>query len=331
MKLNLIIDGNYLLNKNIFILFKDKSLYSSLEEILNVEFKKISNMYMFDNIYFVADSKLNWRKQIYPEYKETRKKNLEIDWEFCYKVFDEFKERLSTKPNVKVCNVNLAEGDDQITYITNESNKLGYSNFIVASDGDLYQLLKFDLNLNYINIMYNNKYSDEKIYLPLNYKVFLNHIESYNNIDSLFDDSDNSEYLSFLNKILNVYKISEKNTEECLFIKLVSGDNGDNIKSIYEGFTKTGKPRGIGETGAKTLYDLYKETYSDKIEFDSIKFKTQLSEILCFFKKVDKNEIDDVKKTTLDNIDKNLKLIVLNEKYIPDWLYNDMKLNINVI
>ena len=74
MKVNIIIDGNYLLYKDVFILKKLRRIKQDLSELLMNDFKKLSKSFSFDNIYFVSDSREgNWRKMEYKEYIEFRK------------------------------------------------------------------------------------------------------------------------------------------------------------------------------------------------------------------------------------------------------------------
>lgn len=324
-KINLIIDGNFLLNKNVFTLFKNKILYSSLEEVLDVELNKLCDLYMFDNIYFVSDDKVSWRKLIYPEYKATRKKDVDIDWVYVFQIYSEFKERLLNKPNITHIEITNAEGDDLISNIVTRSNELGYSNLIVASDGDLYQLLKYSTTNNYINIMYNNMYSNETVFMPKNYNIFLDHIDTCNGVESLFDDSDVVEFSTFLVRFIHKIKITEKDIQKSLAVKVIHGDTGDNISSIYEvKSANSDKYRGIGEKGASDIYDLYNQTYPEDIDFNSQIFIDRLAQVVCFFKKVEESKLMETKISIKEKIARNLKLVVLNDNYIPDWLNQNM-------
>ncbi len=56
------------------------------------------------------------------------------------------------------------EGDDWISFITETSNKEGISNIIVSNDYDIKQLLKFDINDNWINIMTNEIFNKTKLF-----------------------------------------------------------------------------------------------------------------------------------------------------------------------
>lgn len=320
-KVNLIIDGNYILNKDTYILFKLKTLYSELDTALKVEVDRLSNLFPFDNVYFVADARRSWRKDFYKEYKGKRKKDEKIDWEFVYKTYDEYKERIKEQPNITFSEFKHTEGDDIIAHIIKESNKLGYSNLVIASDGDLHQLLDYSLVNNWINIMYNNKITDERVYLPENYKVFVDYLEENDGEEyDIFNLPDEDELFELINKVTASSKKIEVNKEKSLFIKLVWGDRGDNIDSVYQSWTKTGKIKNLGEKSAEKIYDLYKETYPEDIEFISEKFVQRLSEVVCYFKDIDKKEIEESKKKIQNKIKRNIKLMMLNEKCFPKYI-----------
>jgi 5'-3' exonuclease len=325
-KINLIIDGNYILSKAAFIAQKNKILYSELETILVKEIKTLSQLFSFNNIYFISDDKNNWRKKFYTEYKAKRSKDSDIDWVFVYETYENFKQNIINMKSIKQIQINNAEGDDVISYIVKTSNEKGYSNLIISVDGDLYQLIDYDINKEYINIMFGNKQSDNRVYLPENYKVFFDYIDTNSKESSLFDMRDDDEdFATFLKSILRRGQIVEKNKEEELFIKIVSGDKGDNITSIYESMTTTGKPRGIGADGAKSVYSLYKEIYPEDINFLAPEIIDRLTDVICSIKKVEPDNVNGVKKNMDVKIKRNLKLIVLNDFYTPSEIKIDLK------
>lgn len=321
MKLNLVIDGNYLLNKDVFILYEERTLYSDLPLLLRKDMERISKMYNFDNIYFVSDSKKRWRSNLYEEYKGNRKLNDKIDWNEVFEIYDEFKEYLKSKSNIHFYEVEGAEGDDLISYIVHESNKKGISNFIVASDNDIHQLVEFNLGLEYINIVYNYKISDEKTYLPKNFKVFIKEVV-YNSKPSLFDMSDDIELSDFIDHLISKTKIFEIDNEEVLFCKLITGDKKDNVPSIYTKKSKDQKERGIGKAGGLSIYRLYKETNGETINFHDDNFIDKSVDIVSFTKKVrDVNQLDTIR----EKLKLNRKLLILNDKYVPLYLMNDIR------
>jgi len=325
VKVNLCIDGNYILYKCVFILRQTRSIDGDLEDLLHIEFNKMIRSYEFDNIYFVSDMGASWRKDLFTTYKEGRKKDDKIDWENVFNIFDSFKDELEARNDVNMYQLKKVEGDDIIAYIVNQSNNIGYSNIIIASDKDLHQLLKFDLNNNYINVMWNFKTSDERTYLPENYQIFFDSIESTSSGEfDLFEENDfDGDFINFLEGLATRTKSFEINNEEALFTKIVSGDNSDKIPSIFK---RNG--RGYGEKGAAKVYKMYKDIYTEPIDFNGDDFLRKLVGVVAYDKKFDDNT---EKKVVYLNAKDNRLLIKLDEIYMPGYLYGLMKNKIEII
>lgn len=315
MKASLIIDGNYLLNKDVFILYEMRTLYSDLGTLLRKDLTNLSKKYAFDRIYFVSDSKMRWRQEYYSEYKQNRKASENIDWDFVYKEYAIFRNEIKNLSHISSYQVDWAEGDDLISYIVDENNKKGISNIIVAADGDIHQKIRFDLGLGYINIMYNYKFSDERTYWPKNYNIFLKEMNKVAG-SSLWDMNDDNEFLTFLEDLEYKTKTEEVSPEETLFCKMVSGDKKDNVPSVY-----IKNDRGIGKTGGKTIYRLYKETNQEIIDFDSDNFINTLTELISYSKKItDTSVMEDVRQKLI----RNRKLLKLDENYLPPEVKEQM-------
>jgi hypothetical protein len=327
MKTALIIDGNYLLHKDVFILHQMRSLHKDLQNLMRLDIDKLTKLYSWDDIYFVSDSKIGyWRKTEFNGYKEKRKPDEKIDWEWVYQEYETLRNFLKEETDIRQLQFDWAEGDDIIAYIVNRNNELGYSNVIIAADSDIHQLLRFDLSKEYINIVHNYKFSDERLYTPQSYNIFLSEMKRQAS-SSLFDMNNDDEFLMFLEDLIHRTKTIEVSNEEIIFTKLVSGDKKDSVPSVYLKKTTTDKLMGIGKDGAKTIYKLYKETYPDPINFDSNDFVDKATEMVSYVKKVTENSsLDDIKT----NIRRNRKLLILTEKYLPKDLLNvfDDKINI---
>lgn len=324
MKISLIIDLNYLLYKNTFILKKLRSIKQDLDELLMNDFKKIIKSYPFDNIYVACDSnKNNWRRQIYPEYKAQREHDNSIDWQFVFATYAKFKNKIKKFKNVKFFEMEGLEGDDFIGYIVQESNKLGHSNVILSSDADNHQLLKQDLNAEWINFQWNYKFSDERLYLPDNYQLVIEKMVNGVN-DNIFELDNSSEFSEWIETLISKTNVKSINPEESLFCKIVSGDKGDNVPSIIH--SKMGKwddeGRGIGGDGAKTLYKIYKEIHPEPIDFDSDMFIDRLIDVTIYYKKVKENG---VKEKLRENIKLNRTLVRIDTKYMPLEYYKKLQ------
>jgi 5'-3' exonuclease len=315
MLLNCIIDGNYILSRLVFTLHKNNLLYGSLYQSLDRTIENYRKIYPFSNIYIVSDSKeKSWRKSLHSNYKMNRKRDSDIDWTFVYDTYSEFKKNV----NIKILESPRIEGDDWISYVVHKSNDKNISNYIVSNDYDIKQLLKYNLDKNYINLMSNQMYNQEKVFLPKNYQIFLNKVKSMSNNDDIFNLNDNSEFLSFMNKIKSNSQLYEIDNIHSLLVKLISGDNSDNIKSVYQ-VVKSGKTRGIGEKGAESIYNLYVEEFGDPDISDPDLFEN-IADIICEKKKISKSNINLI----TENIKSNMKLINLDLDNFPKEIINSM-------
>lgn len=151
-----------------------------------------------EEVVLCVDSKENWRKKIYPEYKQTRKEKREaqddIDWNAFFDALNEFVVEVKAFFPFYVLQVKYMEADDIAGVLAKQwENK---KKIIVTSDGDYLQLLR---------------YKNVQLFDPIKNKFMK------------CDDPIRS-----------------------LKIKVLTGDKGDNIKSIKER---------VGEKTAEKLVD----------------------------------------------------------------------------
>jgi len=308
MNVDLLIDGNYILSKLVFTLHKNNLLYGALHKSLENTVNNYRKWYPFTNIYLVSDSKeKSWRKQITTEYKATRKKVTDIDWQFVYSAYGEFKQSIQ---GCKILEAPHIEGYDWISFLTDNANNNGRSTIIVSNDYDIKQIVNFSLDPLHINIMSNEMYNKEKLFMPKNYQIFMNKVSKIPN-DDIFNLNDNSEFIMMMNKFLNKYEINEIDPIESLIIKIISGDQSDNISSVWQQ-TKNGKTRGIGAKGAKTIYDMYITEFGE-INLSDPDLLENIADLICEKKKLSKNKIEDI----VENIKSNFKLIDLRLNNLP--------------
>lgn len=316
MNINLIIDGNYMLSRLVFTLHKSNILYGALEQALNKTIDKYKSLYSFSNIYLVSDSKeKSWRKNLNKSYKSNRKKDTNIDWTFVYNTYDSFKESLT---RVKVFEYPRVEGDDWISYLCEKSNSNAKSTIVISNDYDIKQLVKYNLDPLYINIMSNEMYNKKMVFLPKNYQILLDKVKSLSN-DDIFNLNDNSSFIELINNFVTSYEVNEVDNIKSLVIKLISGDKSDNITSAWNKVSKTGRNIGIGKKGAENIYNSYLEEFGE-IDINDSDFYENIADIICERKKISKTKIEKI----ADKINKNSKLIDLKIENIPNHLVENM-------
>jgi len=316
MRLDLIIDGNYILSKLVFTLHKNNLLFGALNKALENTISNYRKWYPFANIYLVSDSKeKSWRKQYTSAYKANRKKDSDIDWKFVYEVYGEFKEVISS--SCKVLEAPHVEGDDWISFLVEIANKEGRSTIIVSNDYDIKQIVGYSLDPLYINIMSNEMHSREKLFLPNNYQIFLDGVSKLPS-DDIFNLNDNTEFLALMKRFMDKYEINEINPIESLMIKIISGDQSDNISSVWN-VTKNGKTRGIGAKGAKVIYDSYIEEFGE-VNLSDPDLHENIADLICEKKKLGKSKIEEI----VENIRGNFRLIDLSIKNLPNEIVSKM-------
>ena len=289
------------------------ALHKSLENTIN-NYRK---WYPFANVYLVSDSKeKSWRKQLTTNYKATRKKDSDIDWTFVYTAYGEFKD--SIKGLVKVLEAPHVEGDDWISFLVTKANNEGRSTIIVSNDYDIKQIVNYGLDPLFINIMTNEMYNKEKLFLPKNYQIFLNKVSKLPS-DDIFNLNDNTDFLLLLDKFINKYEINEINPIESLMVKIISGDTSDNIGSVWS-VVKNGKKRGIGAKGAQSIYDEYITEFGE-VNLGDPDLYENIADLICEKKKLSKTQIESI----VDNIKDNMKLIDLRLHNLPDEIVEKME------
>ena len=110
----------------------------ALNNILNIKNKVGST----DKVTICLDGRNYWRKQVFPFYKQNRKKTREKDafnWDTFHKVFNQLKAEFQENLPYKIIEVDSAEADDLISVLTRrvftDQNVI-----IISSDKDFIQL-----------------------------------------------------------------------------------------------------------------------------------------------------------------------------------------------
>lgn len=309
MQLNLVLDGNYLLSKLVFTLHKNNLLYGALEQALENSIDNYKKWYPFNRIYLVSDSReLSWRKKLNKKYKANRKKDSDIDWKFVYETYNNFKQ---SRNYIKVLESPRVEGDDWIALICEQTNKRGESNLIVTNDHDIKQLVRIDTDNEWMNFMSNEMYNNKNVFMPKNYKILISKIRQRPN-DDIFNLNNDGEFLELIDTLSTKYKTKEIDWRESLVTKIISGDQSDNVKSIYVTRTKTGKLRGIGGRGAEKIYENYVNEFGE-VDIEDPDMAENIGDIICETKKISKTNISRISNRVMEN----RRIVQLRTDYFP--------------
>ena len=99
----------------------------------------------FGELVLCCDDRKSWRKELFPNYKASRKKTrsaASIDWENLYDCLNQLKEELIELFPYKVIQVEKAEADDVIAILVGLANE---RTLILSSDKDFIQLQQFNV------------------------------------------------------------------------------------------------------------------------------------------------------------------------------------------
>ena len=115
--------------------------------ILNILKNHIKNFKTdYGEIVLCCDNRKYWRKDFFPFYKASRKKNREksnLDWHLIFDMLSKFKNELKENFPYKVIDVEGAEADDIIGTLV--PRHIAHENIvIISSDGDFLQLQKYN-------------------------------------------------------------------------------------------------------------------------------------------------------------------------------------------
>lgn len=99
----------------------------------------------YGEVVIVADGTNNWRKDVFPQYKASRKKNREessIDWNEVFRIISMVRDEIRDNFPYKVMHQDGCEADDVIAQIALETQEFGKYEpvMIVSADGDFKQL-----------------------------------------------------------------------------------------------------------------------------------------------------------------------------------------------
>lgn len=315
MRLSLVIDGNFLAVKNAFTLNNHKMLYGSLHRAMLANIERVAAMYAWEKIFFVTDGKPSWRVTVYPEYKANRVKGDELDWEFVFKTLMAVKKELDDTGRIATFNEPMIEGDDWINCICRKNNKVGIGNVVLSGDRDMLQLLAYSSADGWINFQIDDTMTRETTFIPVGYES-VDIGDSKQNTD-IFDLSSNGiDFPTFYRNITS-WNVQHIDPNMSLFVKLVHGDKGDNINSIYESKTKTNKIVNIGEDGAISIWHKFNEMNSFRGTRDQSLFENVVDALSL----VKKKQLSDEDLVSIkERLDRNIRIIELSPRHLPEHI-----------
>lgn len=334
-KHTLIIDGNYFLFRTLYVLprkSKNIPLLDTTEDMQNFMSKLATDFSyqvrlldgLIDKIVWTVDSR-SWRKDFYPEvdYKGNRKQGNDINWENFSKVSEDLLSILSKK-GVIISKINGAEADDLIYAWNTESLANNKSVIILSGDRDMIQLVNKTNNGSY-SVLFSPATS--KLYV---YQGFSEWMESddetkYTDIFDIMKVSVSTENQTkkLFQILVKKKKVSiiEIDPNEFKFIKVLIGDNGDNVQPAYWYVLKD-RRYGISESKAVKIVNEFKQKHGElsTMYLYNSEFVTDLANITV--KVMNAKHMS--REQIISNIRSNINLMILSSTSIPEGILDDM-------
>jgi 5'-3' exonuclease len=329
---NIIFDGNYLFYKTLFI-FSAKKGQKVLESANQQhEFmRKVATDMAFairqfgapERVIFTIDGR-SWRKDIEivenQGYKAHRKKGAEIDWDAFYGCMTEFGEILEQQGMI-VSKLATAEGDDLMYLWSQVLLRNGENSIVITGDKDLLQLVR-TTKKNYA-VVYNPNSKLRKIYGNIGLREWVS--EDNKEVDMFDTSSFIKTGKDLIQNALNKIDLEELNPASFLLKKVLIGDDGDGVPSIFHWPSKNGKVtnRITAKRASKVLEYMNEKLGNTKMNvFDFPKN----AELVCEgIKHITKQVADpEVIKSKLE---RNITLMVLHKDTIPAVIVDEFKLH----
>lgn len=326
MKVNLIFDTNYLFRKTLGVFagygsVNPAEVFSSLEDraafIRKVTMDFCSTLRYLPTsarIIMCVDSS-SWRKTIEMDnggYKAGRKKDENVDWTIFYQLMHEFCDHLEDLGYV-YSKVKTAEADDLIYFWSSYFAKQGEHSIIITGDRDLHQLVKNSPTGGWTCVLNNNS-KNLALYTPFGWKEEINRSEV-----SIFNMSDSiSPEKSKLKELSNNIEITEVDPKSIVLEKVLAGDTGDNVPSVWL-IDKKGKFHGMTPKKTDALYTEIKQS-----KWSGLTTKEILndSDVILFISGFCLRSLGDVDSSEnrhklIENLERNKKLVWLDKDVIP--------------
>lgn len=327
--INILHDGNYLFYKSLYVyprvdkgrMLDSKEDRESFIKKCMTDFayitRKISNI----NKVVLTFDDYSWRKHIIIEENKGYKSNrIKDDSAVNYDSFNDLQKKFGEilkKRGVIISKTGGAEGDDGLYFWSRNLLKEKQNSVIITGDGDLTQTVKLKDN-NFV-IIYDPRSTSKKLSVPIGFTQWLN---SNNEIDLMNAFSFMMDSKSDIDFLLRESQIVEVNPEMVVFYKIIVGDSGDGVPSIWTWKTKQTSGleinNKISPKKAKRIFELLTDKYGEIDVYNLQKYSFDITNHINFL--YNKNiEEDKIKERLI----RNTKLVWLDEKVMPLYVIDN--------
>jgi len=329
--INILIDGNYIFHKTFGIFggygSKDPAevLGAKGEQAMFV--RKIATdlcaslrlLPTGGRLVFTTDSR-SWRKDVEIEdggYKSNRVKDENVDWSIFFDLMQSFGKHLE-KMGFIYSKVEGAEGDDLLYFWADYFTKNGEDCIIISGDKDMHQLARW--NQKNWTIVWNNNSKNNVVTVPAGWKggwlLAEQKVSIFNMGASLSPDRDK------LKNLVNKSASEEVNPRDFIFTKMLTGDKGDAVPSVWDFEQTPGKISKVTPKKAEQILESLKVSKWNETEFGNMLSDQEFLDwvsgfVLRLMKDVDSS---DNRQKVANNLLRNYTLMWLDSSVIPDWV-----------
>lgn len=336
MKLNIVIDASSMFYRSLFTVrnygvSKGEKLLDT-KKSQGIFMRKLATDFTFlirdienpARVIVCLDSS-SWRKSIIIEeggYKNDRKEKKQefpINWNVFYEMIDKFATILSQNGYI-ISKLPGAEADDLLYLWSRKLNTEGENVILITSDKDLLQTVCRNSNGTWtISLDPVNKRR----------KVFLTKdtFDSIENTDLYEPDIFNpTTWLSpndVLKKLISEYELNIVNPKYIALKKVILGDGSDTVPSIITWHDKKEpeKIRTMTESNFSKIEQIIPKLMESS--WEELLEGKYLEEISSTMEDIKKIKVD--RDLVLKNIERNVKLVILSEKVIPEQIQINFK------
>lgn len=329
--INILIDGNYIFHKTfgIFGGYGPKNpgevLGSKGEQAMFV--RKISTdlcaslrlLPTGGRLIFTTDSR-SWRKDVEIEdggYKSNRVKDENVDWTIFFDLMQTFGKHLE-KMGFVYSKVEGAEGDDLLYFWANHFNQQGENCIIISGDKDMHQLARWH-GKNW-TLVWNNNSKNNLVTVPIGWTSdWLNNKQEVSIFDmgtTLSPDKDK------LKELVNKSVTEELSPRDFIFVKMLTGDKGDAVPSVWEMEITPGKINKVSPKKSEQVLESLRVSKWARVEFQSLLTDEEFLDWISGFVLRLMKDVDSAgnRQKLSKNLLRNYTLMWLDWSVIPEWV-----------
>jgi 5'-3' exonuclease len=329
--INILIDGNYIFHKTfgIFGGYGPKNpaevLGSKGEQAMFV--RKISTdlcaslrlLPTGGRLIFTTDSR-SWRKDVEIEdggYKSNRVKDENVDWTIFFDLMQTFGKHLE-KMGFVYSKVEGAEGDDLLYFWANHFNQQGENCIIISGDKDMHQLARWH-GKNW-TLVWNNNSKNNLVTVPIGWTSdWLNSKQEVSIFDmgtTLSPDKDK------LKELVNKSVTEELSPRDFIFVKMLTGDKGDAVPSVWEMEITPGKINKVSPKKSEQVLESLRVSKWAGVEFQSLLTDEEFLDWISGFVLRLMKDVDSAgnRQKLSKNLLRNYTLMWLDWSVIPEWV-----------